>query len=503
MIASPSSTVDLSNQRAKATHTRRWIVAGAVILIATVGGAAWNRRSLSGSTDAVVAAAAGTEVRRVRVAVAPAGSLPAPRLFTRYRGDVRARRSSDLAMQRTGRLVEIRVHEGDLVRAGELLASLKMNDLDATEAMANAEVDSAEAALEEAMAGPRYQTLRAAEEKVRQTQALLLSAEDRLAREQTLLRRGAGTEQAFDDANYAAQRLRASVAETMSTLDELKEGTRSEQILAARAAVALAKAKRQQVDVHREDSVIVAPYDAIVARRWLDEGVIVGPDQTVLSIIEIPPLEARVDLPSDAAAALSLQQSVELEVSGRVVEAMVIRRQPSLDPVMRTRTIDVQFDPPGWSNASSQPIANDQIALIGQTVALRLPWEFGDEIDLAHEGPAESAPPRFWVPSAALVRGVRGLWSVYVGIPVDEAGESTGTSDASHFISGGVRGVIERRDVRVLRTAGQMSLVNGMVSRGQHVVIDGTQRIGPGVPVTMVSQGTTPIQGDADIAIAP
>ncbi|MEM6978620.1 MAG: RND transporter, partial [Planctomycetota bacterium] len=84
--------------------------------------------------------------------------------------------------------------------------------------------------------------------------------------------------------------------------------------------------------------------------------------------------------------------------------------------------------------------------------------------------------------SASLARGVRGLWSVYVAAPDDEASLMN--------LSDGVPATIQRRDVRVLQTAGQMTLVSGTVSLGQLVVMEGAQRIGPGVAVSAVLQNT-------------
>ncbi|MEM6980743.1 MAG: HlyD family efflux transporter periplasmic adaptor subunit, partial [Planctomycetota bacterium] len=409
-----------------------------IVVVILLAGVAWMAAPMWASSQTADGEIAAKPIKRVVVSVTEAGSVAAPELFTRYRGDVRARRSSDLALRRSGRLTEINVHEGDVVSQGEVLAELQTDDLDAEAALADAAIRSAEAALEEAVAGPRYQTLRAAAAKVRQLEAQADSARQRLERQETLQRRGAGSDQAFDDAKFEFDRLQAAVNEATSTLDELQEGTRSEQIDAARALFAAAKARRQQIDVDRDDSRIIAPDDAIIARRWVDEGVIVSPNQTVLSIIEVPPLEARVDLPADVASTLQRGQTLPLDVGGRTFESTVIRLQPSVDPVLRTRTIDVRFDP----SPDRENLVSDA-AMIGQTASLRLPFNALNAYQQSR-GTQPTGNSPFWIPSASLARGVRGLWSVYVAAPDDEASLMN--------LSDGVPATIQRRDVRVLQT---------------------------------------------------
>jgi len=507
--------------------SKRWIFAVIVILGTMVVGATWfarhrvgqlfasngseqsgDRQSVSGSVDAV---------QRVHVAVAPVGTIQPPESYLRFRGEVRARRDSELAFRRSGRLQSVAVHEGDFVAAGDVLAELDVSDLRVAEQMAKAQLQAADARLRQAEAGPRAQTVLAAEAQVRQMQAQLASAEEQLRREQILQRRGAGSQQSLDTARFDVQRLEASVAQALSRLEELREGTRSEQIDIARAEVAAAEAALEKIRVDQSDSRLVAPFDAVVARRMIDEGMIVGSANPVLHLLESPPLEARFGLPVQAAARLSLGQKVRVQVGfrqdteldrqhypsdsagPRAAEvprcdrcpetdspqsdrkawdflAEVVRIQPQLDPVTRTRGVDVRL----FRRAGEAAGANTSIAIVGQPANLWLP-----EPDAS-----EQERRAFWVPSAALVRGARGLWSVYVaaepsaGAIIPSAFEDTvGRTDIEVQP---VDAVVSRRDVRIVRTAGTYSLVRGMIRRGELMVVDGVHRIGPGVAVTAV-----------------
>ncbi|MEO9592771.1 MAG: RND transporter, partial [Rhodopirellula bahusiensis] len=91
-----------------------------------------------------------------------------------------------------------------------------------------------------------------------------------------------------------------------------------------------------------------------------------------------------------------------------------------------------------------------------------------------------------WVPTSALVRGVRGLWSIYVAEPALNLDVEPGSGEKSLETIDSNTVTINRRDVKVIRTAGQMSLVSGPIAPTEAIVIEGTQRVGPGVNAVAV-----------------
>jgi HlyD family secretion protein len=420
------------------------------------------------------------ETPRLHVRVAQAQSIEGPELFHRYRGEVIARRDSSLAMRRGGRLQEVAVHEGDLVKRGDVLARIDVADLNAAAASADAEIAAAEAALEEATAGPRYQTIRAAEARVQQLEAQWTAAKNRFERQRSLRSRGAGTQQEYDDAKFASDALAANQMSAKAELDELKEGTRQEQIAAARARLQLAKAARQRVDVDLSDSQIVAPFDGVIAARLFDEGSIIGPNQPVLRILESPPVHATFGVPADVSDFLKLNDRLRVSVGedgpDNSQPARVIRMQPQINPVTRTRVIEVELE------TDNSDTATESISWIGKTATLWVPWsqtQTQQDGWIAQSDGADRTP--IWVPTSALVRGVRGLWSVYVAEPELHSDSNAKSIDTA--LGGNDTNVvtISRRDVKVIRTAGQMSLVSGSIAGTEAIVVEGTQRVGPGV----------------------
>lgn len=413
---------------------------------------------------------------RTDVTVSVAGTIAPPLLYQSYRGEIRARRESALAIRRAGKLVEIMVDEGDRIRQGELLARLDTSDLDVRERLADADVDAAEAAANEAVAGPRYQTLRAAAARVRQLKAQLSSAQSRLERQQRLDVRNSGTAQELDDARFDTEELQARLDAAVAELEELNEGTRGEQIEAAKARRRAAIAARQQIDVDRQDSQILAPYDGVIANRYFDEGAMLSPGEPVLRILETDPIEARFGVPADVAEVLKVDDAMTVIVGKKQILARIVRMQPQVDPVTRTRGVDVQLD------ASEGAAATVDGILVGQTASLQVPATNPIANDFNSSGaadPSRSDATAFWLPTESLVRGSRGLWSIYVAVA------ETNDAHPDHAPPDDDKGnaKIQRREARVLQTAGQMSLIQGMLRTGELVVTDGAHRIGPGVRV--------------------
>jgi len=79
----------------------------------------------------------------------------------------------------------------------------------------------------------------------------------------------------------------------------------------------------------------------------------------------------------------------------------------------------------------------------------------------------------YWVPTTALTHGTRGLWSLYVARPAE------GRSDF---------GEVERRDVELIHTAGDRSLVRGTLGANEHVISSGTHRVVVGQRVALTGE---------------
>jgi len=167
-------------------------------------------------------------------------------------GTVEAKVVVNIASKTTGRLLEVRVDQGDLVKRGQVLAKLEASELQAQagQAAATAEKASAAVALEQANLQKAQASLLLAEKNGRRFSALaakeLISTQEAEQYETALLL-------ARQETARAAAALHAAGRER----------------IAATAALAASRARL-------DDSLILAPEDGVIIRRDLEPGATVS-----------------------------------------------------------------------------------------------------------------------------------------------------------------------------------------------------------------------------------
>jgi len=370
-------------------------------------------------------------------------------LHRTYTGQLVPRRSSDLGFERGGLVVEVCVEEGDRVEGGSVLARLDTAVLAAQRNGLNAQLDAARAHLAELEAGPREEAIAAARARVRELVARL----DYWTREHERLERlrtdGVATDKEYRDAASQETAAQAQLDAARETLRELENGTRPERIEAQRATVAQLEAEIERLEVDLARSVLTAPYAGCVARRGVDEGVVIAAGQAVVRLVEDHVLEARIGVPLTSTGDLQPGRRMALEVDGRTVAAVLTAILPELDTATRTRTAVLSLD------ADNHRLAPGQIA--------RLPL------------PAVVETPGMWLPTTALVKGERGLWAVYALTSSADRGEAPTAAR------------LERRDVEILHTEPERVFVRGLLTTGERIVARGAHRVVPGQLVQPVS----------------
>ncbi|MEO0540484.1 MAG: efflux RND transporter periplasmic adaptor subunit [Cyanobacteria bacterium P01_A01_bin.105] len=357
-----------------------------------------------------------------------------------YTGEIVARRSSSLGFEQAGTLIAVQVEEGDTVAAGAPLARLDTRSLQTQRQQLEAQRRQATARFDELQQGPRQEAIAAAQSNLQDLQSQLSLARLQQQRREDLYQQGAISLEERDEKVYAANALQNRVNQATSQLAELQTGTRREQLTAQAAQVDQIDASIRSVDVALSKSVLYAPFAGRVSQRQVDEGTVVAPGQSVLTLVEGTVLEARVGVPASAAADLSLGSPQTLTVSGQTLEGTVTALLPELDETSQTVTVVVTLAP-------------ETSLTLGSTARLLL----------SHT----EAETGFWLTTDALVSGERGLWSAYVLTTPDE--------NAPDGVS-----AIAKREVEVLYTDGDRSFVRGLLQSGDQIVTSGTHRIVPG-----------------------
>jgi HlyD family secretion protein len=220
-----------------------------------------------------------------------------PRLATGYveATDVRA------AARVGGRVAEVTVAEGAVVKAGDVIARLGTAELDLALRRAHAERAQADAALRLLRAGPRPEDVDQAAAQVAMAAADVRAAETERdaarsdeARFDQLLAARAGSVKQRDDARarreLAEARVRAAgdrVASATAALARVKAGARGEELDAARARLAALDAEIARIEHDRAETTIVAPASGTVTARLVEPGELVAPGTPVAIIVDL------------------------------------------------------------------------------------------------------------------------------------------------------------------------------------------------------------------------
>jgi HlyD family secretion protein len=225
-----------------------------------------------------------------------------------------------------GRLVELRVAEGDRVKAGDLIAQLDTADAQLALARVKAERDQADAQLRLLLAGSRPEDIRQAEAQRATTEADVRAAETELAaaqadvdRFEALLASNSGSRKQRDDAvtrrDVAKERVQAArdrVAAAREGVARLRSGARREDIAAARARVAAVTAHMATLDKSIADARITAPIAGIVTEKLVDAGELLQPRAPVVVIADLDNVWANVYVAEPDVPRLRLGQTAKV-----------------------------------------------------------------------------------------------------------------------------------------------------------------------------------------------
>ena len=183
-----------------------------------------------------------------------------------------------------GRILELRVSEGDYVKAGDTLAILDAPEVRAKMEQARS-AESAAAAIElKAQNGARTEQIQGAFSVLQQAKAGFEIAEKSYQRIQRLYDGGVVSAQKRDEvyANYKA--MEAQMKAAQSQYDMAVNGARMEDKLAAAAQVGRAKGAVQEVNSYINETVQIAQKEGEVADIYPKVGELVGTGSPIMSI---------------------------------------------------------------------------------------------------------------------------------------------------------------------------------------------------------------------------
>ena len=183
-----------------------------------------------------------------------------------------------------GRVVELRVKEGDYVHVGDTLAILEAPEISAQERVTQATSDAAKAVSDMTHNGTREEMIQSAYQTYQQAAAAATISEKTYMRMQHLFEEGVISQQKRDEAKASYDAAKALVASTREQWKMAQKGARDEE---KRAASEQARAARSTVDVVKsllKETVQISPVEGEVSDVYPLEGELVGMGSPIMSI---------------------------------------------------------------------------------------------------------------------------------------------------------------------------------------------------------------------------
>jgi HlyD family secretion protein len=336
------------------------------------------RQWLPGLIFLVVLAGAGFLFWRIFLA----SSGPPQNVITlsgRIEGDV-----STVAAKFSGRILEVKVREGDTVNAGDVIAILDDEQIRARESQAQASVSDAEAKVEAARAQIAVlqeqvrqsellteQARTDAQGRVRQAESEVVAAEAEVAKQEAAYRiaafdrdaytrlaaTGAVSERKGREASSTAEQQTAAVAAARKRVDSARgallvakasltnpsirasqAGANRKQIAAQQKEIASANAKLEQAraqlseaEANRKDLNITAPFAGTVATRTAEPGEVVAAGTAIVTMLDLSKVYLRGFVPEGDIGRVKVDQPARIYLDSnpnQPLDAYVSRIDP-------------------------------------------------------------------------------------------------------------------------------------------------------------------------------
>src|SRR5271166_1042957 len=163
-----------------------------------------------------------------------------------------------------GQLAAIKVHKGDRVRAGDVVAELSAVELTASVGQARATLAAATADRNNVYAGVRAEQIASLAAEIAKAKSRLEYAQQQLTRTAYLARSGTASQQSLDQAENDVASARADVAEAQANHDAAVAGPTREERAIADAQVKATAAALAVLERRLDKTMLRAPADGIV-----------------------------------------------------------------------------------------------------------------------------------------------------------------------------------------------------------------------------------------------
>lgn len=215
-----------------------------------------------------------------------------------------------------GVIKDISANAGDSVIKGQIIAELTRNDLVAQVERDRLSVLKAEANLNDMLSGARQQERLEAAANVEIARVEAKRANDDLIRMRALLEAGAVSDVDYEKVVAVSEIAKNKLNAAEARLSLLDEGSRPEQLTAARMEIERSKAVLLAGEAALEDLKMSSPLDGVVLNKNYEAGEFVPIGASLLNIANLQDLWIKVYIATDDLPQVKIGQKVSFTVSG-------------------------------------------------------------------------------------------------------------------------------------------------------------------------------------------
>lgn len=186
-----------------------------------------------------------------------------------------------------GKVLERPVDEGQVVKAGQLLARLDAKDLEQQVAMRRADAATARAALDALLAGSRKEEIEASRAALEQASADLRRLEPDEARLRDLQQKGILSERDYEATRAALESARAKVRQADQQFTLVRKGPRKEDIDQARARFDQAQQALLLAQTQLGYGTLTAPTSGVILSKNIEPLEYVAPGTSVVTLANL------------------------------------------------------------------------------------------------------------------------------------------------------------------------------------------------------------------------
>ena len=219
---------------------------------------------------------------------------------------------AELSFKLPGRVVARLVDEGEPIRTGQVVARLESADLQQEVAARRAEVEAAQAALRELLAGSRKEEIAQAEAALARVAAEEERLRKDLVRQEELYRQEIIASRDIDAARSATDAARAAVREARERLQLVRVGPRPETIDQGRARLKDTEALLALAETRLDYTTLFSPQDGVVLAKNVEPGEQVAAGTPVVTVGDLVHAWVRAYIPETELGKVKLGQEARI-----------------------------------------------------------------------------------------------------------------------------------------------------------------------------------------------